>query len=493
MAIRGGRGGSPAAFGVGGSEGAGAAPKVLKDPLYLPGDSTPRHPDGPLYGQALPQDTTHEHWEGIKGGNYVPGQVRASREIGESTPGAPRRISKTRGVMAPVKEKPLHDGGQVASALVNHIGTVANWMGGQSINATEHPEAAEKFAQANDILTNGGSKGHLLHDAHQAVALRASQASYQGNKIAHQTARQLLKVHQLITSDVVRKATGSAPEPIQKGRSKKSGEAYLDIPTLARSAGKLPMEAAKTTPSKVLNMGRGRKVDLTNTDVLNKVTDFAEKIDQGKVDQANAETFDSAILGKLKPKRKPKTAKPLSTDTSAEADAARSRRESEQQEIDASSGDGREGINRTMAGIGAGAVPSGNSLAIKGRPGVGRLKKTIKADKPVGRGRTVKAADKVTAATVAAGKKAVADVAAKDNATIETVSGVSRVNQRTIAGGGRPDKENAEGTAARNKARTDELKQQSDKFDAANGVTKPERAPRKKRTGRLAKLRNLGK
>jgi hypothetical protein len=492
MAERGGRGGSPDAFGIGGSEGADAS-KVLKDPLYLPGESIPRHSEGPLYGSPLPEDTSHEQWKGYKGGNYVPAQVRSSREATEETPGSIRRISKTRGVMTPVKEKPLHDGGQVASALVNHIGTVANWMQAHPVDANEHPEAAEKVAQANDILTNGGSKGHLLHDAHQAIALRANQASYQGNKIAHQTARQLLKVHQLITSDVVRKATGSTPEPIQKGMSKKGGEAYLDIPTLARSAGKLPMEAAKTTPSKVLSMGRGRKVDLTKTDVLNKVTDYAEKIDAGKVDQANAETFDTAILGRLKPQPKPKTAKPLSTDTSAEADAARAQRESEQQEIDERAGGGREGINRTMASIGAGAVPSGNSLAIKGRPGVGRLKKTIKADKPVGRGRTVKAADKVTAETVAAGKKAVADVAAKDNATIETVSGVSRVNQRTVAGGGRPDKENAEGTAARNKARADELKQQSDKWDAANGVTKPERAPRKKRTGRLAKLRSLGK
>jgi len=492
MAIRGGRGGDPTSFGHGGTEGSG----IERDAQGL---MMPKVIDGVKYHpqtmNVLPSDTGHGDWEGVSGGTYTPGATRTSRDEAPDLSGAGvRRISRTRGVMAAAKAKPLHDGGQVASALVNHIGTVAHWMSGQTIDSNQHPEAAEKFAQATEILTNGGSNGHLLKDAHQAVALRAGQASYQGNKVAHQTARQLLKVHNLVTSNEVRRATGSAPAPIQKGSSKKGGEAYLDIPTLASSAGKLPMESAKTNPSKVLKMSRGRKVDLTKSDVLGKVTDFAEKIDEGKVDQANVDAFDKHILGKLKPQPKPRTAKPLSTDTSAEAEAARARRESEQQVIDERSGNNREEIDRTMASIGAGAVPSGNSLAIKGRPGIGRVKKTIKADKPVGRGRTVKASDKVQAERVTAGQKSVADVAAKDNATIETVSGVTRVNTRTRAGGGRPDKENAAAKAAAAKARTDELKQQSDTWDANNGVTKPERPPRKsKPKGRLNQIRKIGR
>lgn len=492
MAARGGKGGSPDAFGAGQGEGAGIERDAqgLMKPKVIGGVSY--HPQTMIQ---LPSDTTHENWEGVSGGNYTPGQIRSSREVSQDTPGAGgmRRISKSRGRMdAPTKL--AHDGGQVATALIQHVGTVSNWMDSHSVDADKHPVAAEKFAKAQEILTTGGLNGHLRNDANEADRLTQGQAPYAANAFSAHASQQLLKVHHLITSNEVRLATGSAPEPMKIGRSKKRGETYLDIPTLAKSARALPKQAAKTSPSQVINMGRGRKLDLTDAESLSKATDFAGKIDEGKVDEANADAFDKYVLNPLKPKANPKLPKPLSTDKSAEADALRVRRAGEQAAIDERAGAGsKPEIDRTLAGIGPGAVPSGHSYGVRGIPGVGRVKKDIKSDKPVGRGRTVKAADKVVAENVAAGKKSVADVAAKDNATIETVSGVSRVNQRTLAGGGRPDKENVEGTAARNKARTDELKQQSDKWDAANGVTKPERAPRKKRTGRLAKLRNLGK
>lgn len=523
MAARGGRGGDPNAFGMGGSEGAGGGAKPLRHPLFIGNDRIPRHPDGPLYGQPLPANKSHEHWEGIVGGTYTAAADKAKdvdvaalvpgARVSEAAVGAPRSIRGTVGRGTASKANYSHE--LLSDALAKHAAELHNFVSTHTVNPKEHPEAVAKLAEAKSIIEGSDTGHHLGAMIATSNGLRRGDAlgnnsSLAANEVLTQAATALHKVHKLVYSPEVIQAVGvkAMPSQMQEGvkqpRNGKPGDAaVMDVPTIAKEAKNLPQRSmatkrGETGAQAVIRLARGRGLDTKDQSIIDKLTDFAGMVDRGEVSEDLETAFDNHILTPITPVKQARTPKPAKSDTTPVAAVVREKNAAEQKEIDdiaATRGGEDVDVAAAEGQARSGSGPFGNSLAKRGVPGIGRLEKNRRMDTPKGKGRGVKDPAKIAAEVAGAAADKQAEIAAGDNAVVETVAGTTKKNTRTLAGGSNPAGENREAKKAADKARAAELKNASDKWDAENGVRK-EKAPRKPRTGKreskLTRIRKIG-